>query len=70
MAHVAQAGLDGCSACLPVVPVHPSPSLVLQGAACMNNTFCLGVFMFLIYFKSLAWEYNAETVSILAVEVR
>lgn len=40
----------------------------LQGAACMNNTFCLGVFMFLIYFRSLAWEFSAETVSILLVQ--
>ncbi|CAN0544959.1 unnamed protein product, partial [Ectocarpus sp. 12 AP-2014] len=35
------------------------------GAACMNNTFCLGVFMFLIYFRNLAWEFSAETVTIL-----
>lgn len=42
---------------------------VLQGAACMNNTFCLGVFMFLIYFRSLAWEFSAETVTILLVQV-
>ncbi|CAM9673057.1 unnamed protein product [Scytosiphon promiscuus] len=41
----------------------------LQGAACMNNTFCLGVFMFLIYFRSLAWEFSAETVTILLVQV-
>lgn len=34
----------------------------------MNNTFCLGVFMFLIYFRSLAWEFSAETVSILLVQ--
>ena len=37
----------------------------LQGAACMNNTFCLSIFMGLIYFRSLAWEYFAETLSIL-----
>lgn len=36
----------------------------------MNNTFCLGVFMFLIYFRHLAWEFSAETVSILLVQVR
>ncbi|CBN73858.1 Putative sodium calcium exchanger [Ectocarpus siliculosus] len=41
----------------------------LQGAACMNNTFCLGVFMFLIYFRNLAWEFSAETVTILLVQV-
>eukprot|EP00904_Undaria_pinnatifida_P012665 jgi/Undpi1/8529/HiC_scaffold_25.g10996.m1 len=40
----------------------------LQGAACMNNTFCLGVFMFLIYFRHLAWEFSAETVTILVVQ--
>lgn len=35
----------------------------------MNNTFCLGVFMFLIYFRHLAWEFSAETVTILVVQV-
>ncbi|CAM9905519.1 unnamed protein product, partial [Heterosigma akashiwo] len=41
----------------------------LQGAACMNNTFCLAVFFALIYFKGLAWEYAAETFSIIFVQV-
>jgi len=40
----------------------------LQGAACMNNTFCLAVFLALIYFKGLAWEFSAETLSIIAVQ--
>jgi len=40
----------------------------LEGAACMNNTFCLGIFLCLIFFKGLAWEFSAETISILAVE--
>ena len=40
-----------------------------QGAACMNNTFCLAVFMFLIFFRNLAWEFSAETVTILLVQV-
>lgn len=38
----------------------------LQGAACMNNTFCLAIFMGLIFFKGLAWRYTAETISIIA----
>ena len=42
----------------------------LEGAACMNNTFGLGIFMILIYFQGLAWEYLAETLSILFVQVR
>jgi Ca2+/Na+ antiporter len=37
----------------------------LQGAACMNNTFCLSIFMGLVYFKGLSWEYFAETVAII-----
>lgn len=41
----------------------------LLGAACMNNTFCLGIFMALMAFKGdLAWEFTAETVAILIVE--
>jgi len=41
----------------------------LEGAACMNNTFCLAIFMALIYFKGLAWKFCAETLAILIVEV-
>jgi Ca2+/Na+ antiporter len=41
----------------------------LQGAACMNNTFCLSIFMALIYFQGLAWEYSAETVAIVVCQL-
>jgi Ca2+/Na+ antiporter len=41
----------------------------LQGAACMNNTFCLSIFMALIYFLGLAWEYTAETVAIVLCQL-
>lgn len=41
----------------------------LQGAACMNNTFCLAIFMALIYFQGLAWQYSAETISILVAQL-
>jgi hypothetical protein len=35
----------------------------------MNNTFCLGIFLALIFFKSLIWEFSAECIGILFVEV-
>lgn len=41
----------------------------LEGAACMNNTFCLGIFMALVYFKGLAWQFTAETISIVFVQL-
>lgn len=42
----------------------------LLGAACMNNTFCLGIFAALLYFKGgLVWEFSAETIAILFVEL-
>ena len=41
----------------------------LQGAGCMNNTFCLAIFLALVFFKDLAWTFTAETISILFVEV-
>jgi Ca2+/Na+ antiporter len=42
----------------------------LLGAACMNNTFCLGIFAALLYFKGgLVWEFSAETLAILFVEL-
>jgi hypothetical protein len=30
----------------------------LQGAACMNNTFCLSIFMALIYFQVFAFKLS------------
>lgn len=41
----------------------------LTGAACLNNTFVLSVFLLLIYVRGLAWEFSAETISILFVEL-
>lgn len=41
----------------------------LLGAACMNNTFCLSIFMFLIIKQRLAWKFAAETLSIVLVEI-
>ena len=41
----------------------------LLGAAAMNNTFCLSIFMGIIYFRGLAWEFTAETIAILACQV-
>ena len=41
----------------------------LEGAACMNNTFCLGIFLLLIYAKGLAWKFSAETLSIVFVQI-
>jgi len=41
----------------------------LEGAAIMNNTFCLAIFLALVYFKNLAWEFSAETICIIFVQV-
>merc|ERR1712137_24715 len=41
----------------------------LEGAAIMNNTFCLAIFMFLVIVQGLAWRFTAETISILAAQV-
>lgn len=42
----------------------------LQGAACMNNTFCLGIFLIIIFAKEdLTWEYSSEALGILITEV-
>mmetsp|Transcript_64412 Transcript_64412/g.140241 ORF Transcript_64412/g.140241 Transcript_64412/m.140241 type:complete len:327 (+) Transcript_64412:176-1156(+) len=40
-----------------------------QGAASMNNTFCLAIFLALVYVKELSWQFSAETISILFVEM-
>lgn len=41
----------------------------LLGAAILNNTFVLAIFMALIYIKGIAWSFTAETMCILFVEV-
>lgn len=41
----------------------------LEGAAALNNTFCLGIFLGLVYARGLVWQYSAETASILLVEL-
>mmetsp|Transcript_36673 Transcript_36673/g.80388 ORF Transcript_36673/g.80388 Transcript_36673/m.80388 type:complete len:566 (+) Transcript_36673:79-1776(+) len=41
----------------------------LEGAAIMNNTFCLGIFLVLIVWKGLLWQFSAETVAIVTIEL-
>lgn len=41
----------------------------LVGAAIMNNTYCLGVFYVVIFVKDLAWEFTAETISIIFIQL-
>lgn len=41
----------------------------LLGAACMNNTFCLGIFYLLVALQGLPWTYHAEVASIVVVEI-
>jgi hypothetical protein len=41
----------------------------LLGAASMNNTFCLSIFLALVYFQGLKWTFSAEVMAILAIEI-
>ncbi|KAF4651240.1 hypothetical protein FOZ61_010639 [Perkinsus olseni] len=41
----------------------------LQGAASMNNTFCLGIFLAVVYFQGLVWTFTAETITIIIIEM-
>ena len=41
----------------------------LQGAAVMNNSFVLSIFMLLVYLQGLSWEFFAETLVVLLVQV-
>jgi len=36
----------------------------LLGAACMNNTLALSIFMALVYFRGLTWSFSAEVISL------
>lgn len=40
----------------------------LVGAACMNNTFVLGIFLALIYIQGLAWQFTAETIAMVLIQ--
>lgn len=40
----------------------------LVGAACMNNTFVLAIFLALIYVKGLAWQFTAETIAMVLIQ--
>ncbi len=35
----------------------------------MNNTFCVAIFLVLIFARGLAWTFTAETVSIVVIEL-
>lgn len=40
----------------------------LLGAACLNNTFSLGIFLFIVYWKSIVLDYFAEFTAIVFVQ--
>jgi len=40
----------------------------LLGAACMNNTFCLGIFYLLVAGRGFGWTYHAEVVGTIVAE--
>lgn len=41
----------------------------LEGAACLNNTFCLSVFLGIVGLRQLEWTFTAEVISILFVQL-
>jgi len=41
----------------------------LLGAATMNNTLCLGIFLLMIFLKKLTWHFSAEVIPILVCEL-
>merc|ERR1711948_103925 len=40
----------------------------LIGAACMNNTFVLAIFLALVYVQGLAWQFTAETFAMVLIQ--
>merc|ERR1712217_215635 len=40
----------------------------LIGAAYMNNTFVLGIFLALIYLQGFAWQFTAETIAMVLIQ--
>jgi len=41
----------------------------LCGAAIMNNTFCLSIFFMCFLVKDLVWQFSAETISIVVIQI-
>jgi hypothetical protein len=41
----------------------------LLGSTLMNNTMCLGIFLALVYFRSLDWVFSAEVTAIVLIQV-
>lgn len=41
----------------------------LECAAIINNSLCLGILLVLVYVKSLAWKYSAQTIPVVVVEL-
>jgi len=41
----------------------------LLGAATMNNTLCLGIFLLMIFMKNITWDFSAESFAIVLTEV-
>jgi len=39
----------------------------LYGAVAMNNLLSLGIFIFMIYFLKLEWNFQSETMSVIVV---
>ena len=37
----------------------------VYGAATMNNTLCLGIFLLLVHVRKLRWEFSSEVIIIL-----
>lgn len=40
----------------------------LEGAAVMNNTFCLSIFLFIVVYQDIDWIFSAETISIMLIQ--
>merc|ERR1719229_1779601 len=40
----------------------------LIGAACMNNTFVLGIFLAIVYQQQLAWQFTAEVIAMVLIQ--
>jgi hypothetical protein len=41
----------------------------LEGAAVMNNTWCLGIFLYVIWLNGFDWRFTAETLNIIIIEL-
>ena len=50
--------------------VSPGACVQVYGAATMNNTLCLGLFLLVMHIRTLPWTYSSEVITTVGAPAR